>query len=331
MRIRKAPLLALPTLLLGLVVTGLPAFSRSGASVAAPEGFTPGRCAIEPPAELLALADWPLDKTGCASGQPATPTVVEARVRSVADILAGAADALGEAYGGRAPVVTAQIVPVGSIAREPTAHAMAVAAVESIDSAAAHSLPALQAPNAGAQGAADVLASADLQRGSRNAQRTDPGASRARLMERSEAPARVELLASAAVDADTLDNLRGGFEAPGGLQMSFGIERAVIINGVLESTTYLRVDDLGRTLGSTAAGAIPLGSAVAVIQNGVNNTVGLALPDNTFATVVQNSLDNQHLQAVTTINATVNSGELLQGLRLHQALDEALTRATMMR
>jgi hypothetical protein len=136
-----------------------------------------------------------------------------------------------------------------------------------------------------------------------------------------------DLLASAALPAEKLDTLRGGFIAPGGLRMSFGIERAVLINGVLQSTTHLRVEDLG----NVTAKALAAGSTVAVIQNGMNNSLNVSLPATSLATIVQNSLDNQRIQTVTTINATINSAEMMRGMRMHQSMQEALNRASLMR
>lgn len=139
------------------------------------------------------------------------------------------------------------------------------------------------------------------------------------------------LLAAATIPDARLDTLRGGFETPGGLQMRFGIERVVLINGILHSTTSLRLDGPNQAGGQPAAG-IPLspGTALALIQSGPNNISHL-LPASALATVVQNSLDNQKLQTITTISATVNSLEVMQGVRMEQAMQEAVTRAAQMR
>lgn len=49
-----------------------------------------------------------------------------------------------------------------------------------------------------------------------------------------------------AIDSSRLDGVRGGFIGEGGLQISFGIERAVYINGNLVTTTSLNLSDLGK-------------------------------------------------------------------------------------
>ena len=130
----------------------------------------------------------------------------------------------------------------------------------------------------------------------------------------------------AAVDDETLDGLRGGFEAPGGLRMSFGIERAVYINGVLESTTQLKVDDLGK-----AVATLPAGTTLKVIQNGPGNRIETTLPASLLGTVIQNSLDNQTLRVVNKIDIKVNSVELFSGARMQQSLSDALNRASLAR
>lgn len=137
------------------------------------------------------------------------------------------------------------------------------------------------------------------------------------------------LLASAdRVDDGTLDTLRGGFETPGGLQLSFGIERLVYVNGELSSVTSINVSDLNRLTGASAAAiaGLPANGSIALIQNGVGNTFSAGqLSASALATVIQNSLDNQHIQAVTTISATVNSMEMLKAIRLQQTLEDALS------
>lgn len=140
------------------------------------------------------------------------------------------------------------------------------------------------------------------------------------------------LLALASVAPDELDELRGGFEAPGGLQMSFGIERVVMINGVLQSTTQVHLDDLGRALaGAPVPADLLQGTTLTIVQNGLNNGVSAGLSPTSLATVVQNSLDNQTLQTLTTINVTVNSAEMLRSLRMDQSLQDALNRASLTR
>ena len=154
---------------------------------------------------------------------------------------------------------------------------------------------------------------------------TAAGADAGTVAEAPPAPApNFEVLAT--VDEATLDSLRGGFEAPGGLRMSFGIERAVFINGVLHSTTHLKLEDLGQVVAT-----LPPGATLAVIQNGPGNSVATTLPANVLGTVIQNSLDDQTLQVVNKIDIKVNSAEMLRGALMQQSLQDALNRSSLTR
>jgi hypothetical protein len=171
-----------------------------------------------------------------------------------------------------------------------------------------------------------------------------------------------------AVDSTTLDAMRGGFDIAPGLKVSFGIERVVNLNGVLQTATRIEVPDAGKLVlapqsstatalpsslpasssnpaASAPAGAVAPGGtitlpaatdlgngATALIQNGLGNTVnpGLLSPE-TAATVIQNSASNQTIQSVTVINAATNSLELLKGANLHSTLLDALTQSARSR
>ncbi|HJV25587.1 MAG TPA: hypothetical protein VJ673_07860 [Aromatoleum sp.] len=226
-------------------------------------GFSPGLCAQgHPSAELLALADWPLDPAG--SGCSTAESGGMAETVMMPDT-----------------VVTA-VAPVAAIEFQPLAP---------VDIEVPVSPP--PAPPS----------------------RLDP---------------EPVLFSGALVEDDALDSLRGGFETPGGLVMSFGVERLVYINGALTSMTRLNVLDLGqlRGAGIDPAQLPTIGSTLAVIQNGPNNSfVAEGLASGAIATVIQNSLDNQRIQAVTTINATVNSLELMRANRLGESLRSAVSGA----
>lgn len=128
------------------------------------------------------------------------------------------------------------------------------------------------------------------------------------------------------LDDTTLDGIRGGFElADSNLKLSFGIERAVFINGQLVASTVLNVRDLQLAAGSghaqPATSAVVPGS-VAVVQNGsaIMAQVGAGLA----GTVVQNSLDNQKIQNVTTVNAVVNASQVLRGMSVQSAVHNGI-------
>lgn len=135
--------------------------------------------------------------------------------------------------------------------------------------------------------------------------------------------------AAVALSAARLDRLRGGFQTAGGLQLSFGIERVVYINGVLSTTTRINVEGLGAAADRVGPAApLPEGSRLAWVNNGAGNTLlqGLPSPAN-LGTVIQNSLNDQHIQTLTIINANANSLDVLRGWSLQMSIRDAVTGA----
>ncbi|MGO4808712.1 hypothetical protein AB4156_03785 [Cupriavidus sp. 2MCAB6] len=202
------------------------------------------------------------------------------------------------------------------------------------------------------------------------------------------------------VAQERLDDLRGGFDVGAGLQVSFGIERAVYINGALVVATSLTIPDVSRITadqasrlatalggaagaaamasaavnnalagnpvtatganGSSSTGssssstgtsasatgspgasvtslpatAIAAGGAVvttngalSLIQNGPGNSVASSMLAGTPATVIQNSLNNQSIQNLVTINAGVNTLQAFRAQVANSALNSALQSA----
>ncbi|WP_456280783.1 flagellin [Cupriavidus sp. JZ107] len=207
-----------------------------------------------------------------------------------------------------------------------------------------------------------------------------------------------------------LEELRGGFET-GGLQVSFGIERAVYINGNLVVSTSLVIPDVSRitseqagrlaaalqsaanagsvaanalgqagqgtsTPGSgsasssasagqpgtatstpgtatvaapspappsgattmpapaviaTATGSVTTNGLLNLIQNGPGNSFNAGALAGTPATVIQNSLNNQSIQSLLTIDAGVNTLQAFRAGVAGAALNSALQRAASMR
>ncbi|SFD00927.1 hypothetical protein [Massilia yuzhufengensis] len=130
----------------------------------------------------------------------------------------------------------------------------------------------------------------------------------------------------AAVDADTLDNARGGFQTVGGLNLSLGIERVISINGEVLSRTNVAIADVANMNASQVMMAREALGSAQLIQMGVNNfapgDIGLA----SGATLVQNSLDNQAILAHTTITSTVNSMALIKDLNFHSTIRDGIMR-----
>jgi hypothetical protein len=117
-----------------------------------------------------------------------------------------------------------------------------------------------------------------------------------------------------AVAADSLAQVRGGFSG-NGLDISFGIERAVYINGALVTSTTMNL----------------VGQGVSVLNGGnsivINNGAGVAnaaISQTASGTVIQNTLDGQKIQNITTINAVANSLGIYRNLNLGASLRGAV-------
>ena len=328
-------------------------------TVAIRQGFSPRHCARgeAPPAELLSLADWPLDERGtCVKREFAMPAPSEdpgiQPVLTIVEVL----EATIQPVSRRAEVVEATIRPVSRSAEVVEATIRPVSGnamrLKAGGDTAIDETPQPTGRTADPYGDTPGIIPAKEPSHAQNHDNDDRGTAAATLAgpilptataqphdrqtARSDSPSRTApprgplrplRLAEAPTIADSeLDTLRGGFETPSGLRVSFGIERAVYINGVLSSVTTVNLADLGQLSGR----GLPEGSTVAVIQNGPNNTfVGNALNAGALATVIQNSLDNQNIRAVTTINATVNSMEMLRTGQMAHSMRDAMVHSLM--
>lgn len=308
-------------------------------------------CSVPPPAELLVLADWPLDPGAGCEGYPQRAAEPEATTTRHAAVPKGQVRRSGETVSEESffgSTQTASEIFPRIVQRLERAEVPVVERgwVHRMDPVADGEVlvQAVRQPHW-----PETLAPV-MERGwSREAPpqlaascESSDGAGRC-VVRRSELAgleadaspdmhdeAREPLLIAGArpIGEDTMDGLRGGFVTPGGLTVSFGIERVVYVNGVLSSTTTLNVADLGRLVGGSieASKALPLGTTVGLIQSGPNNTfVGDVVSSGALATVIQNSLDNQQIRTITTINTQVNSLELMRANRLGETLRDALT------
>ena len=140
-----------------------------------------------------------------------------------------------------------------------------------------------------------------------------------------------------ALDDPVLDTMRGGFDMGSGLKVSFGFVRTVAINGDMVSRTSFNFPDLKAITPDQARMA---GDAIAqggVVQNGRNNVVvasdnalassnaaEAAQPALAAASIVQNSLNNQHISTLTQINTGVNSMGIIKSMNAQSVLKDAL-------
>lgn len=136
-------------------------------------------------------------------------------------------------------------------------------------------------------------------------------------------PTRAFQDARLAIAPSELDNMRGGFETDGGFKFSFGIERAVYINGQLVTTQTLNSSDLRGGAAGQAVANMAAAQTLSVIQNGPGNTF---VPGSvaTNGTVIQNTLNGQTIQNRTVINASVNSMQALRSLNLQTAVRDGI-------
>lgn len=129
-----------------------------------------------------------------------------------------------------------------------------------------------------------------------------------------------------AVGPAALDDLRGGFETPGGLIVSLGIERIVTINGNVAERSQLNLGDLGALTSGMSRASAETAGQVNLIQNGVG-AASLQLGNVLGGTFIQNSLNNQLINNQTIINASVDARGLLQTMNFQSTLANALNTA----
>jgi hypothetical protein len=123
------------------------------------------------------------------------------------------------------------------------------------------------------------------------------------------------------VDPARLADMRGGLLMPSGLSLSFGIERLVYVNGQLVASASLQIPDLGR-MTADQANALAAINEGRVVQIGEGNRIDPGAGGN--ALVIQNTLDGQDINALTTLNVGVGTLGMLQELNSYDALHSAL-------
>jgi hypothetical protein len=128
----------------------------------------------------------------------------------------------------------------------------------------------------------------------------------------------------------TLDQMRGGFDLGAGLMVSFGISRAVYINGQLITSTTFQVGDLASLTPTQAAALsqqISTQTQAQVVKNGPGNTVEVNVGTVPLATYIQNTVNNQTIRSQTIIDATSNGMGMIKGMNLQATINEAVANA----
>ncbi|MDB5778835.1 MAG: hypothetical protein JWP93_1200 [Polaromonas sp.] len=125
-----------------------------------------------------------------------------------------------------------------------------------------------------------------------------------------------------------LDQLRGGFDLGPGLVVSFGISRALFINGQLVTSTSFQASDPTRLTPALAEVLSQHTSFQAqVVKNGPGNRVDAGAATVPLATYVQNTLNNQTIRNQTVIEATSSGLSQVKNLNLQTTLNNAINSA----
>ena len=124
-----------------------------------------------------------------------------------------------------------------------------------------------------------------------------------------------------AVDPARLASMRGGLQLPSGPLLSFGIDRLVYVNGDLVASTRLHVPDIAHMTSGEAAALATLNQGM-VVQVGDGNVITAGT--NTNGLVIQNTLDNQDIRALTSLQVGVGTLGMLQEINSFGALHDAI-------
>lgn len=117
----------------------------------------------------------------------------------------------------------------------------------------------------------------------------------------------------------------GGYDLGNGLLVSFGISRLVYINGELAASISVNIPDLSHMNAAQATALASLLNGVTLIRNGPGNFADPAAFNGAIGgIVIQNSLDNQRIQAQTTFDARLRNLGLFNALNLGNTLQSAL-------
>ncbi len=131
-----------------------------------------------------------------------------------------------------------------------------------------------------------------------------------------------------AVDSSRLEDARGGFLVADGLLVTLGIERMVSINGNVVERSEIQLGDIGKLAGGNGLVSTEALGQLRLIQNGAVSAVrGDAYASLLGGTIIQNSLNDQTINAQTTLNATANTAGMLRALNFAEGLNNALSTA----
>jgi hypothetical protein len=119
-----------------------------------------------------------------------------------------------------------------------------------------------------------------------------------------------------------LEALRGGFDFPENLHAALRLERAAYVNGEQVLSVAVDIPDIA-TMTTEQANALAHAAGTLVIQGGPNNTFNL-MELGPASTVIQNTMNDQHLVALTTVSVEVNSLSAFREMAFQDGLREGL-------
>lgn len=121
-----------------------------------------------------------------------------------------------------------------------------------------------------------------------------------------------------AVNDWTLNSMRGGYTSSAGLEIAFGIESAVFIDGILQSITTF----------NSISPVVNLPDSQVIGQNtGLISTMNAEAVNSRLFTTVQNSQDQKIINTITQINATVSCLDLYRKNNFMSSLQHQLINA----
>lgn len=126
------------------------------------------------------------------------------------------------------------------------------------------------------------------------------------------------------VDPARLAQMRGGFQMPSGMMLSFGIERVVFLNGELTARIAVQIPDVARITPEQAQALADFNRGL-VVQIGEGNRFDPAQVAGGL--VIQNTLDDQDIRTLTRIEVGTDTLGAYQNLNANGALTDALIRA----
>jgi hypothetical protein len=120
-----------------------------------------------------------------------------------------------------------------------------------------------------------------------------------------------------------LDTMRGGFVTDGGLQISVGIIKAILVDGLLQTINTLNIPKMTKADGTYVS--LPTSINTDPMQIGSQQSDGATLVHNLGnAIVVQNSLNRQVIQNKTVLNATSNSMSMFREVNLVSRINQQM-------